>query len=559
MYRALILLSFLWVVFGHVGFSDPVVSWASTFDPSEYQRGEILSSEYLLFWSVDDAKKNINLAAVVHTEGWVGFGLSANGGMKGADIAVLRKSQNGAFFIEDRFAHDYVEPTIDTVQSWKLNTLKTEQKNGFTAFAFSRAIQSCDLTQDFDFQNYSMDCIFSYGVDQNFGYHGEHRGSKLLEFLTPRTAISLPTDSSVVNVTTPRFSIPTTMTNYICSSHVLPGDRKYHVIEIRPIVKSPMVHHMILYTCESDINKPDPATCGAMKTECRSFWIGWAVGGKDIQMPLEAGFPMGSGQSSTQYVLLEIHYDNHNGITNAVDEGSGFSLVYTSTLRTHDIGVLALGHVTFSIPANRPSYEVVGDCPASCTAKFTNDLNVISNGFHMHKLGTSAFSQQIRGGVEQPNIGRISHFDFNHQSTSEDGWGKVIKPGDRLIHRCMFNSVGRNKSTVFGEGTEDEMCLNFITYYPKVAIGSCVQVQSSYSLCYDGSYLDPKLGITALLPYLVGISNEAYTPVPVLNRTCTAGDIETQQTLIQDDETDSMATTVTLAFLLCVLLLTLTL
>jgi dopamine beta-monooxygenase len=43
----------------------------------------------------------------------------------------------------------------------------------------------------------------------------------------------------------------------------------------------------------------------------------------------------------------------------------------------------------------------------------------------------------------------------------------ILKPGDELKTECNFNSMSRTTTTFWGDGTYDEMCYGFITYYPK--------------------------------------------------------------------------------------------
>lgn len=43
---------------------------------------------YILHWKFDLDAETIGFAVNVSTEGWVGFGLSPNGGMSGSDIVV---------------------------------------------------------------------------------------------------------------------------------------------------------------------------------------------------------------------------------------------------------------------------------------------------------------------------------------------------------------------------------------------------------------------------------------------------------------------------------------
>lgn len=43
----------------------------------------------------------------------------------------------------------------------------------------------------------------------------------------------------------------------------------------------------------------------------------------------------------------------------------------------------------------------------------------------------------------------------------------VSQPGDEVRTICGFTTATRNKTTFFGEATNDEMCFGFVTYYPR--------------------------------------------------------------------------------------------
>lgn len=51
-----------------------------------------------------------------------------------------------------------------------------------------------------------------------------------------------------------------------------------------------------------------------------------------------------------------------------------------------------------------------------------------------------------------------------------------VKTGDILKSTCVFKSTGRAKTVFYGDGTNDEMCLGFLTFYPKqnVPLAFCV-------------------------------------------------------------------------------------
>lgn len=51
-----------------------------------------------LMWGFDNLKGNITFKLEVNTTGWVGFGFSPNGGMKGADMVMGGVGPDGSYF-----------------------------------------------------------------------------------------------------------------------------------------------------------------------------------------------------------------------------------------------------------------------------------------------------------------------------------------------------------------------------------------------------------------------------------------------------------------------------
>ena len=62
----------------------------------------------------------VKFTLIVPTQGWFGFGVSEVGSMVGADIVVIEPKEDRSFKLSDRYSKDFVEPTIDKIQSWEL-------------------------------------------------------------------------------------------------------------------------------------------------------------------------------------------------------------------------------------------------------------------------------------------------------------------------------------------------------------------------------------------------------------------------------------------------------
>lgn len=49
----------------------------------------------------------------------------------------------------------------------------------------------------------------------------------------------------------------------------------------------------------------------------------------------------------------------------------------------------------------------------------------------------------------------------------------LILPGDGLITECTYSTQDREKPTLGGYSTKEEMCLAFVLYYPRIQLAGC--------------------------------------------------------------------------------------
>ncbi|KXZ46094.1 hypothetical protein GPECTOR_47g371 [Gonium pectorale] len=276
-----------------------------------------------------------------------------------------------------------------------------------------------------------------------------------------------------LTVVMPNITVPdNATTNYMCTHVTLPNDRKYHIVGFRAIVQSPLIHHMILFACDRPPKPPakagDVYECLAVAggESCATFYVGWAPGQMRGSYPPTVGLPIGEPDST--YFALQIHYNNPE-LQSGVVDASGFELVYTPRLRPYDAGILTLGQQAIAIPPGQRRVTLRPNvCPSTCTSRLKTPLRLLASGLHMHTLGRSIFTQHIRNGTELPPIGSKRFYDFDFQSSDPVPLdSSILAPGDVLITTCTYDSRGRTNVTRFGESTQDEMCFNFVLYYPK--------------------------------------------------------------------------------------------
>jgi len=212
--------------------------------------------------------------------------------------------------------------------------------------------------------------------------------------------------------------------------------------------------------------------------KCRSSTIvaGWAVGGDGFYFPSHAGYPIGESDSPKNF-LLEMHYDNPQHIQGQRDS-SGLSIYYTDKLRKYDAGNAAVGVRVkgwMIVPPKQKNWISVGYCMHQCTESSLKStglpgggINVFASLLHTHLAGRASWTKHIRNGKELPEIARDDHYDFNFQDTQVLRKEINIQPGDDIIHYCKYDSMDRDQLIRGGGSTRDEMCLNYLVYYPRI-------------------------------------------------------------------------------------------
>ncbi len=262
-----------------------------------------------------------------------------------------------------------------------------------------------------------------------------------------------------------RFSVPplsaTDPDLYVCYGFDTTAPSKRHVIAGAPKVdNAKVVHHILLYQADAAVDGT-PKPCGAGGGQGWRLVTGWAPGGGNFELPPEAGF---AEEQGTTHWAMQIHYNNGTGLTGELDE-TGFDLCTTDQLRPNDADIMATGTVQINIPPHSTTQT---------TCEFTvpttlggQTLKVIGSSAHMHRLGVAQYAKRVRGGVETTILDAPA-FSFQNGA----GVQKVdvdIQPGDTIRTMCKWKNTG-SQEVKFGEGTGDEMCFAFMTYYPKITV-----------------------------------------------------------------------------------------
>ncbi|KAK7085007.1 DBH-like monooxygenase protein 1 [Halocaridina rubra] len=450
---------------------------------------------FVMMWS--PLPEKIIIEVQVATQGYIGLGFSPNGAMKGADVILAWVDSDNYLYFHDRYAFAQLTPSIDESQDYQL--LGGYQNYSHTVIRFSRPWKTCDENHDFQLSGDTVRVIWAYDDEDptspdRMPRH-DHQGTKSLYLREPPTRkVKPPFDAQSWHVLSPRVNLPDDLrTLYWCKLYKIPElTRKTHVIGYMPVIQpgnEQHVHHMLLYECHLQnshhhLNKfveAPGAQCYDRNmplswSACNTPIVAWAVGSEGEMFPEHTGVPLGEEHGGASYFMLEIHYDNPN-LRKGVVDSSGVRIFHTYDLRQYDAGILTLGHTvspTHIIPPGQ-NWKTIAHCTDSCTEKTIPDTGIrVFQGFlHGHLLASSISIRQIRKGRELPVNFKDMAYDFNYQQARILSEDMEILPGDSLMVTCGYNSTKRKTPTFGGFSTEDEMCLAFLTYYPRIDLSGC--------------------------------------------------------------------------------------
>ncbi|KAJ8300644.1 hypothetical protein KUTeg_022163, partial [Tegillarca granosa] len=434
------------------------------------------NNDFKLYWKTN--KTHITFETIVKTRGYVGFGISTNGKMFPADVIVGWVADDGTPHLNDYHTTGHVPPVLDRSQDWD------------------------DTTH----------VIYSYHPDDpqsptSLPWHGAmRRGQKSMLLLSgpKQTNIRMPSDVKTYELLNGNYE-----------PVITPGN------ELN-------VHHILIYHCLDNVDANMAGRSyqcyGAQRprelNSCYAVYLAWAIGGEAFYFPQNVGMSIGTSSDPTFFVM-ETHYDNPTMRTDMVDN-SGIRVYYTPTLRQYDAGVIETGmhliiidHVFKILLPNRPSMSKLihvldirdGLTLIKCVKYLHVHVQCFIQGMqnqpqgvkvfgvlqHAHLLGRKIRTRLVRNGVEQEPIASDNHYDFDYQDFRLLKEERTILPGDSIIVECTHDSTGRTTPTHGGLTTQDEMCLTFVLYYPRMDVDIC-----NSSPRYDDVVQDPSQAVHTL-------------------------------------------------------------
>lgn len=218
-----------------------------------------------------------------------------------------------------------------------------------------------------------------------------------------------------------------------------------HIIAIEPVVQQNVkshIHHFILDAYYNDGRHHN--------------MYAWARGGGAVVFPQECGFRMGVNAITS--LKLQTHYENPLPYTDVgILDNSGVRVYYTTKLRANDCGVVQLGDPQVRLLRT----DAAGRTEFQCAVPDQlSSINVFYSFLHMHGRGTRISTHLQRGTSRQ----LVSANDFwNPAFQMINPKNYQIKGGDKLSTVC------HHSGGVWGLASNDEMCIEFVYYWPRVS------------------------------------------------------------------------------------------
>jgi Copper type II ascorbate-dependent monooxygenase, C-terminal domain/Copper type II ascorbate-dependent monooxygenase, N-terminal domain len=259
------------------------------------------------------------------------------------------------------------------------------------------------------------------------------------------------------------FEMPATSTDeQVCFGIDFPASAdKRHITAILPkIDNDTIIHHILLLQSPTAVSS-DPQPCGFTNVDWKLLYA-WGPGTPAHVLPSAAGFPMDA--DTEQHFVLQVHYNNLQGLSGQMDQ-SGVDLCTTTDLREHDADIMAFGSTGFDgiVPMATSELDCTTPLPSLVDPYFP--VTIFQSWPHMHQIGAGLTSVIEHGDGSTTELANVPNYDFNFQLTYDND--AVLDVGDTVRTVCTWDN-NTAQTVGFGEDTADEMCFNFVSYYPRI-------------------------------------------------------------------------------------------
>ena len=515
------------------------------FDRNQFNGNVALDTigDVQLFWKTGDNYSTFGVAS--RSSGYLAVGFSQTGAMTGGDMAVGYNDNNGKFIFENRYATDFVFPQVSPDQKKNMRLKEGSQANGVTSFIFEKQNKAdCLQTQGDVAKDAWQWFIYAFSDDNTFAKHLPGHNGKQYVKLGTGTTVSINDAVPIANtqnltIANQEVTIPSAETTYCYSLHKMPAGKGWLLGE-RPPVSSPLLHHLVFYSCYGldpkyldMIGKAPNCNYQTFSNPCTGFVTEWAPGMSDRTFEPGYGKPFGTGHY--EYVMLETHYNNPDHLVGQKDAAS-YTFLWNDQPVTTEIGTLTLGDLQVTgwyLEPGQPLVKHSTVCTPECTDRWPSaGITAVSVFHHMHYRGVNAEVQIIRDGKEITPLSTLRDFEYGYQFSKSLNSVQLL-PGDKFITTCEYDTSNDTNPVPGGLPSKDEMCFAWVDYYPANNVLACTQVDL-------GSSPQNQLNGTAALCLLPATGEDVYPSkfltsdfqhLPVSGNNCTAANSASASTV----------------------------
>ena len=233
--------------------------------------------------------------------------------------------------------------------------------------------------------------------------------------------------------------------------------------EVKP-GRTETVHHIILYSLDDadteasavalDDAEPGPGyTCfGSAEVDGSSRFIaGWAPGTPVTRYPEGTGVEL----KANRKLVMQVHYNTLNGL---FADRSAIDLELSDDAKPAHI--IPVADFDFEAPPGQADFVTTEEWDL---ASFGVPISLTVHGVfpHMHTLGTTLRVELEHEGATSCLVD-VPRWDFHWQQFYFYERPLLVGPTDKVRIACGYDTTSRDAPVTWGEGTMDEMCLNFL-------------------------------------------------------------------------------------------------
>ncbi|XP_015601575.1 peptidylglycine alpha-hydroxylating monooxygenase [Cephus cinctus] len=262
---------------------------------------------------------------------------------------------------------------------------------------------------------------------------------------------------------------PNTPEIYLCTPIKVDSSKNYYIVAFEPNATMATAHHMLLYGCSKPGSSKPVWNCGEMAndmttdtedtaspcSEGSEIIYAWARDAPKLVLPDGVGFKVG-GDSSIQYLVLQVHYAHIDHFKDGSTDDSGVFLHYTLRPLNKLAGVLLLG-TGGNIPPKSTEYM-----ETSCAIEEKKTIYPFAYRVHTHTLGRVVSGYLVKQNSEWIELGKRD--PMKPQMFYPIHINVTATLGDVVAARCTMHN-DRETWTYVGSTNNDEMCNFYLMYY----------------------------------------------------------------------------------------------